>query len=228
MSTEIKENKLFDNDNNIFFSNLKDDQIKVFVISSPRDRKLVYNYLDNFFPKVPKTGLKCPDFPNGDIKMRFTKCYGCGHKRVRLTRYVPGVTENNQDEAYVGDCPDCGHSVWYECNYDDWEDLKLVFGNNCIAIGKFFQHYQRPSHARKAEPLSSSMMTRVRNILSSSEVFEIDAPAKLSVSKKNMGRYIATKIKEISESKTKDEIKENVSDQTASDKKCQSDQNIDK
>lgn len=158
------------------------DKIRIIALSTA-ERKQVHQYLEKYNRNVKKVSLKSRHF-RGDRIGIYIKCYECDYKRVPINNYHYGVMKNNQDEWRSGECPKCGEQISFEPNYDDWDDVKCVFGNNIIAFGKlnagrshapfgpWFKDYNRPSHAT-SDDVSKKVISA---ILQDKKVYEILAP----------------------------------------------------
>ncbi len=171
----------------IKMNKIPDNKLLIIPISEGSNRKQFHLYLEKHYPNIYKTSLKCSYFPSGDIIMRFTECYECDFKRVNLNQYRRGYMKNNKDEYRYGECPKCGEKNYFECNYDDYDDLTFIYSNNIIAIGTYFKGYNKPSYVKiDFNDLDDSI--DLNNI----NIYEIDAPD-IVISKRKLQSYISDK-----------------------------------
>ena len=155
------------------------------------DRKLLHQYLDTFPKPFGKTSLKSSHL-HGDRTHTFIKCYSCDYKKVLINNYHYGCMENNKDEYRSGTCPKCDAHITFEPNYDNWDDVKCVHGNNLLAYGNYFRHHTSPPHATTGV-VSIDMITK---ILNNSRVYELPIPT-TALNKRHLATYIDTMIPDL-------------------------------
>jgi transcription elongation factor Elf1 len=158
---------------------------KIYVIPLETvERKTVHQYLETQCPKLGKTSLKSKHFHGSRINT-FIKCPHCGHRRVPINQYHYGTMENNKDEYRTGTCLNCDERVTFEPNYDSWDDITIVSGNNMIVIGTYFTSYVTPTHAVH----DTIHIDRVVTLLTNVNIYEMDPPKTL-INKHKLVKYI--------------------------------------
>ncbi len=118
-----------------------------------------------------------------EVKYRFCKkCIYCGHKKIPFGKYIPGMMENNKDESYQITCPKCEHSWYWECNYDDDDNIVHVYANNCIVIG----NRMKPFKIKKDNPNAPVLPC----VSSYESIYYHTIPVGLQVGMKNLLKLI--------------------------------------
>ncbi|CAH6419702.1 Hypothetical protein HVR_LOCUS778 [uncultured virus] len=166
------------------FTEVSSDKIRIIKLTGTEERKLVHQYLEQFHSTVKKVSLKSKHF-TGERIGTFIKCYGCDYKKVPINNYHYGALENNKDEWRSGECPKCGEHISWEPNYDDWDDVKCVYGNNIIAFGSWFKDYNSPNHATSG----SVNKEEIIKIMTNKKIYEMAAPAS-RIGKRKVIQYI--------------------------------------
>lgn len=176
-----------------------EDKIWIIPASDNRDRKYYHSYMEQNYPDIYKTSLKCNYFGKGDIIMHFKECFECEYKKVLLNKSYPGYLENNRDASIYGTCPRCDTITEFESGYDDYDDegLSYVHENNIIAIGQYFKGYCKPSRAGYIEKKLDIELDSIP------EIYEINAPLiernrhglEKKMSKREIQRYINNEFK---------------------------------
>ena len=155
-------------------TSITEDKLCIIACVNSDDRRKIHQYIETVYPTLKKTSLyiKCLV---AEEKCRFIACHECGYKSVPLNDYHLGVAPSNIDEYYSGECPKCYEITRWECNYDNIDDLRIIYQNNVIVIGNYVKTYNRPSHA-----ITNVSFSKIEfNTLLESDgvqVFEIDAP----------------------------------------------------
>ncbi|AYV87141.1 MAG: hypothetical protein Sylvanvirus28_5 [Sylvanvirus sp.] len=167
---------------------LKGDKMLVFILPKTNQRKRVYQFLEQSYAHLPKSGLKSELYKQERLYL-IVNCYQCA-KEVQMTNYYKGILENNEDEYYVNECQNCGCIVHYEPFCDD--NAKYIFGHNIIAVGAYFQNYQKYKD-EKADKITEEEFL---SILQTISTYRIQAPT-YQLHRTKLQEYITEKIKTI-------------------------------
>lgn len=184
------------------FSEIDDDKIRFIEVGDGKDRLALHQYLENNYEKyksnkLGKSSFKCDYFLSGKAKFEFYLCGYCD-KKVRLTKYHYGTMKNNKDESKSGYCSDCDEFVLFEPNYDDWDDYKVIWGNNIVCFGKYFHRYIKKYKSYESDTFD------INDFLEGKRVYEIDAPkverykngSIKHLNRREIGPYIEEKLNE--------------------------------
>jgi hypothetical protein len=110
------------------FNNIPNNKIRIICLNT-KERKIIHQYLDREYPNLNKTSLRLKCF-NSERIHTFIRCYECDYKSVPIDNYHCGFLDNNIDEWRSGDCPKCRAHISFEPNYDNWDDVRIVWKNN--------------------------------------------------------------------------------------------------
>jgi hypothetical protein len=167
-------------------------KIRLIHLNITHDRKLLHQYLETNYPKLYKQSLYC-SYHSAERLHTFIKCYECDYKNVCIDTYNHGIMPNNIDEWRSGKCPSCGETVTFEPNYDDYDDIRIVWKNNVVAFGNYFRSYRNPvlGVSKNISP------NEIIGILNGKHVYEIAEPALVrqkQIKKKQLCKYLDAQI----------------------------------
>jgi hypothetical protein len=161
--------------------NIPQDKIRIVAIPD-NERKVLHQYLEQQYPKLPKTSLVSQRFGSEPLYV-YTKCHECGYKNVAINS--GNNTQSYDSEYKSGRCPQCDEYVWFDPNYDDWDEIHVIRKNNIIVMGSWFQGYSKPIHAQPGDV----SIDKVHNILAGKIIYEISAPTD-RLDKNGITKYI--------------------------------------
>lgn len=141
--------------------------------------------MEHYYPKIHKVSLKSKCFGSEIYRRFYHKCHNCGKKNVRVPNYHLGVLENNQDEYYSGECPKCYRSVFWEPNYDYYDEMTSFGSHNMVVCGNYFKGYNRSKYAMRGI-VSDEVFN---NIINKCRKYDIPEPDRL-LNKKEITNYI--------------------------------------
>lgn len=176
-----------------YLDDIPSDKLYIIACSSAETRKEIHQYLENTYPKLGKYSLKASKVEESDCYSRLKKCWECD-KYVPVNEYHLGYLENNKDEYVSGDCSRCGEHIIFEVNYDSWDDIRLLHGNNIIAIGSYMKHYNRPYHATSGIISQEEFNESLEGV----DIYEIDNPDS-QLNKRNLQKYIDGQLEKLGE-----------------------------
>lgn len=161
-------------------------KLAVIVLSDNNRRRLVHQYLDKT-TKLKHVGFYCNSF-TADMVARFIKCYLCEQSlKIKDEDYRRGVLENNKDEYYYIRCEKCGEGFTWEPNYDNYDNIKVLYANNVIVIGDYMKHNNKPTHAVDKDVSINEISSYIK------DVYIIETPNKL-LDKRKLQNYINEKV----------------------------------
>ncbi len=157
----------------------KCNNVLVLASTDANERKKIHQCVERATTSFSRS-LKLTKLPYGEVKLRlFKKCMQCGAKNIRFgsNDYREGVMNNNQDESYEITCPQCNHNWDWECNYDDCDAVRYIFGNNSVAIGNTMKYF-RHTYAVKSK-LNADSCPQLPDVSCYKQKFVVPVPADL-------------------------------------------------
>ena len=167
--------------------NLPKNKLLIIICKDPKDRKILHNYIEQVDKTIKKKSLKSY-LVSDERNIYRIRCCCCNSPMVKLDQYHPGYMENNEDESRSGTCYHCGEIIWWECAYDNIENITYVDCNNIVVIGEYMSNKQRKS----TEVDSKSFVA----VMQQSKYYIIDAPD-MQLNKNKLQDYINKKLKEL-------------------------------
>ncbi len=113
-------------------------------ITDSKERKILHQCIERA-TKTWSRSINLDTRGHGEVRLRiYNRCPHCNKKNIvfGLKTYVRGIMDNNQDESYYITCPRCNESWSWECNFDDYEQVTIVFSNNCVVVGDAMQRFK--------------------------------------------------------------------------------------
>lgn len=174
-----------------YIKNLSSDKIVIFVIIQREQRKKFHMYFPSTYPSLKHTSFQSQSHDKERLHT-FYKCYECGNRRVCIDDYHYGYMDNNKDEYRTGKCRKCGHHVTFEMNYDDWDNVRIIYKNNAIAMGHYLNYISKPSYAESG----IVSIDEIEKILKCMPIYEIETPAH-NMKHKALESYIDKQIEKL-------------------------------
>lgn len=178
------------NSNDIFNQILdqkKTNSFQMIVLPNAEDRKLLHQFLENIYPALPKTSLRCEFFPTKESRC-YKECDYCEQKMIKM-EYQLGIEPNNIDESYSATCPTCGENLWWECNYESSDYVIYVEHNNIVAFGDYYKGFTKSNRIDKIESINDIQECKIIQILKNNKIFNIKNPEN-SLNKKRLNDYL--------------------------------------
>lgn len=170
---------------NVILSNIDSKKLYVLYVPISKDRRIIHQYLEKFYPHVRKIGLTCDCFPIKETCISI--CYECNIP-IEM-EYHTGIMDNNIDEYYSASCDKCGNHFTHECSYDSYSsECFSKTDSNVIVIGNYINYNNKIT--RTTEDISHG-----KNVINSMTMYIIDIP-QIEIRKKELSMFISSKIKE--------------------------------
>lgn len=132
---------------------LNETKCIVIALTDNVQRKLLHQCIEVGSTTFARS-LKLDHLPSGKRTRFLKKCYNCDRKYIRFgpNEYHKGIMDNNMDEYYSVECPECHEDIIWECNFDGYDFVRTTFENNCLVVGNAIKSFKHPNRSKCMNP----------------------------------------------------------------------------
>lgn len=113
---------------------ITDNELCVIFCVDATKRRMIYEYLDDKFPKLGRIGV-ISGRPEGDAYFLLKECWHCDERNIKLDHFSPADESTDSYPEYWTWCPKCDNNISWIDGEDGDSCVIRVERNNSIVVG---------------------------------------------------------------------------------------------